>query len=349
MALRLRRGTDAERLIMTPPEAGELIYTTDTKAVWVGDGTTVGGLPVSGAALNIDDLGNVVVVAPNPGDVIQYDGTQWINAPSPDKTGNVYGEDSTLLVDTDNSVIVGPIVTDTAIVGDLIGDVTGNADGDHTGTFTGSVTGNVIGNVVGTLDGDITGSVFADNSSIVIDGITGDVHTDVIRTPILQIKTDISGQPVNLNIDTLNETSEFRLLRSAAADISGDAIQYGRILFGRNDISGIVETASISGYQDGFALSHDTNGTHTSPSLNMFVKDGQFAFGTFAPATNAKVDVAGNLHVTDGYTQFGSLTTTERNALTAANGMVIYNTTNNKFEGYQSGGWINLDDGTAAS
>jgi hypothetical protein len=28
--------------------------------------------------------------------------------------------------------------------------------------------------------------------------------------------------------------------------------------------------------------------------------------------------------------------------------MVIYNTTNNRFEGRQNGAWINLDDGTAA-
>jgi hypothetical protein len=48
------------------------------------------------------------------------------------------------------------------------------------------------------------------------------------------------------------------------------------------------------------------------------------------------------------FVQFGSLTATERNALTAVNGMVIYNTTYNRFEGYQNSAWINLDDGTAA-
>ncbi len=42
MTLQIRRGTDANRLTITP-EAGELIYTTDTKELCVGDGTTVGG------------------------------------------------------------------------------------------------------------------------------------------------------------------------------------------------------------------------------------------------------------------------------------------------------------------
>jgi hypothetical protein len=36
------------------------------------------------------------------------------------------------------------------------------------------------------------------------------------------------------------------------------------------------------------------------------------------------------------------LTTTERNALTALNGMVIYNTTDDKFQGYEDGSWQNL-------
>ena len=46
--------------------------------------------------------------------------------------------------------------------------------------------------------------------------------------------------------------------------------------------------------------------------------------------------------VVTGYMQFGSYTTTERNAITAANGMVIYNTTDNKFQGYENGAWANL-------
>ena len=37
-----------------------------------------------------------------------------------------------------------------------------------------------------------------------------------------------------------------------------------------------------------------------------------------------------------------------RNALTPSNGDIIYNTTTNKFNGYQNGIWIELDTGTAA-
>ena len=46
MALQIRRGTEAERLTITPL-AGEVVFTTDTKYLYVGDGITVGGVSVS--------------------------------------------------------------------------------------------------------------------------------------------------------------------------------------------------------------------------------------------------------------------------------------------------------------
>lgn len=50
MALRLRRGLEADRLSFTPAE-GELIYVTDTKLVYVGDGETPGGILISGGGV----------------------------------------------------------------------------------------------------------------------------------------------------------------------------------------------------------------------------------------------------------------------------------------------------------
>lgn len=55
MALQLRRGTNAQRLAITPAQ-GELIYVTNSVAVdvsplWVGDGTTVGGIAATADTL----------------------------------------------------------------------------------------------------------------------------------------------------------------------------------------------------------------------------------------------------------------------------------------------------------
>ena len=40
--------------------------------------------------------------------------------------------------------------------------------------------------------------------------------------------------------------------------------------------------------------------------------------------------------------KLAGITTAERDALTASNGMLIYNSTTNKFQGYENGAWANL-------
>jgi hypothetical protein len=52
MALQIRRGTEADRGSITPA-AGEPIFTTDGKKVFIGDGSTAGGISVT-RALTID-------------------------------------------------------------------------------------------------------------------------------------------------------------------------------------------------------------------------------------------------------------------------------------------------------
>jgi hypothetical protein len=119
MALRLRRGTDAERLTITPLE-GELIYTTDLKETWVGDGVTEGGNRISGITLqNISDLSDVDNTLPQIGQVLRWNGTQW--EPSDDDTGiivgadyqiNIVGEDSSIIVDSVTNTFTGNFVGD---------------------------------------------------------------------------------------------------------------------------------------------------------------------------------------------------------------------------------------------
>jgi hypothetical protein len=55
MSLKLRRGTDAQRIGITPAE-GELIYTTDTKKLYVGDGSIPGGIAVDTGGSAITDI-----------------------------------------------------------------------------------------------------------------------------------------------------------------------------------------------------------------------------------------------------------------------------------------------------
>jgi hypothetical protein len=59
MALKLRRGTNSGRTAITPAE-GEPIYTTDTKELYVGDGTTAGGIKITGGVTD-GDKGDITV------------------------------------------------------------------------------------------------------------------------------------------------------------------------------------------------------------------------------------------------------------------------------------------------
>lgn len=86
MALRLRRGTDAERQLITPAQ-GELIYTTDTKALYIGDGTTAGGIVVQGGgggggASTLNDLTDVTIGSVSDGQILNYDSSASAWVPS---------------------------------------------------------------------------------------------------------------------------------------------------------------------------------------------------------------------------------------------------------------------------
>ena len=64
--------------------------------------------------------------------------------------------------------------------------------------------------------------------------------------------------------------------------------------------------------------------------------------GTVSSEPDANLHVTGNVKISGGELLLGNMDTTARDALTPANGMIIYNTTDNKFQGYENGAWANL-------
>lgn len=65
---------------------------------------------------------------------------------------------------------------------------------------------------------------------------------------------------------------------------------------------------------------------------------GNVSLGAGAPATSAKLDIKG----TTGALLIPRMTTAQRDALTALNGMLLYNSTLSKFQGYENNAWANL-------
>ena len=90
MALQLRRGSSGTRTGIVPAD-GELIYTTDTKLLYVGDGTTAGGNIISGGGGGINNV--VEDTSPQLGGGLDVNGWGIISANNgdillnPDGTG----------------------------------------------------------------------------------------------------------------------------------------------------------------------------------------------------------------------------------------------------------------------
>jgi len=83
MALKIRRGPNSDRLAFTPAQ-GELIFTTDTKLVYVGDGSTVGGIGVGGGSVSV-----VTDNAPSLGGNLNLNGHNVTGNGNISITGNV--------------------------------------------------------------------------------------------------------------------------------------------------------------------------------------------------------------------------------------------------------------------
>lgn len=67
-------------------------------------------------------------------------------------------------------------------------------------------------------------------------------------------------------------------------------------------------------------------------------ENGHMSLGNTLPATDAALDIKS----TTAAFMPPRMTTTQRDALTASNGMMVYNTTTNQFEGYENDAWVDL-------
>lgn len=229
-----------------------------------------------------------------------------------------------------------------------------------TGTATIDVVGNLAGDTIGYHTGDVQGSVFGDDSTILLDGTTSTLRVGDVVGPALNISNpDQPGDglnggtgEVNLNIFSNDNRSLLNLKRKTNTDLTGntDAI-YGTVTFGRDDANGVTTTAIMFGRENSLYFGVAPDGVFNAANKFFVWKDYKLGVGLTSP-TEA-VDVNGNgkfsgTVTSGGFVQFGSYTDGEIVAVTPANGMVYYNTTDNRFRGYQNGGWINLDDGSAA-
>tara|TARA_B100000029_G_scaffold177494_2_gene174852 strand:+ start:5511 stop:6869 length:1359 start_codon:yes stop_codon:yes gene_type:complete len=451
MALRLRRGTDSERALITPAD-GELVYTTDTKRLYIGDGTTAGGNPVDtagtqfGANLNmngfdlvgtgnINTTGNLTVTGNITADGnLTLGGNLQIGDATTDTVSILAKVESHVLPDVDgarnlgsstnkfnqvwaNTVHVSSDVNAASVNANIVADdstillnvasgvlnasgtLKGTVKADDNTTFYDSGTkevtagaGTFAGTVqaptfTGTLTGDVKGSLFADDSTVLVDGVNGTLSNGKVTIRNNQIElvgvaelllgktTDTVGQKIRItNTDGSSPLEQIVLGKASVGDVSkstfasyhgsmtspvqatdGDWIgAFNSEVWDPGTSNWVASSLIAFRCDNNETVGADTAkgkiafinnaGTNSAPSLKAMSVDarGFVAINnTVDYIATAALDVTGDA-VVSGYTRFGNLTTVQRDALTPAAGMIIYNTTDNKFQGRTGTAWVDL-------
>jgi hypothetical protein len=138
----------------------------------------------------------------------------------------------------------------------------------------------------------------------------------------------------NVGIGTATPGAALQVVSTTSADqlrVGYDTTNYYKI--GRNSADGVLHFQGTQATYNGY------NFLSQAGTSSFFIKDsGSVGIGTAAPNASALLDLTS----TTGALMLPRMTTTQRDALTAANGMLIYNTTLNKFQGYEGGAWASL-------
>lgn len=112
----------------------------------------------------------------------------------------------------------------------------------------------------------------------------------------------------------------------------------GRVAFNSATADAQVQINGNSTNSSDYSLIVTNSGGSTITPAICAQNNQKVGIGTNSVDSGATLEVDG----TTGGILFPRLTTTQRDALTTTNGLVIYNTTTSKFQGYAGGAWVDL-------
>ena len=364
MSLRIRRGTEAQRTGV-PFESGELVYTTDTKQLWIGDGATAGGSPVVGsnitgygltfnasskrievAGLTADDITNGVNNKFFSTDLAQDAAALLFSTGS--HTNISFQYDDTL------GKINATVTLDGIGLTDIINDISPSLGGDldlNSNDITGTGNINVTGDITGI--GNVTISGLFNNGVVTIDndGVQSSSGELTVGTSAVPVSLRIIGAPSTdgLSVNSVTTTSSGPNIAFSAVKTSisspqaltvGDTLGQIRFQGYQNTPVGFIQANMVT-INSVLTVAGDGASILPRGKLQFLIANGPNP----ANAATAEFDKDGVFSAP--IMKPGSYTTTQRDALTPAVGMMIYNTTDNKFQGYQNTSgttleWVNL-------
>ena len=305
MALQIRRGTDAERtagggVIFAE---GELVYVTDTDALYIGDGSTAGGVKLTdnassvlGTYITADTINSTLDLQQN----LDLNGSDIIGTGNIDITGNI---NATGNIVAGGNIDIGDADTDTLTISAKVDSgITPETDTAYDlgtaslrwrniyangATIDGQVDAVAINADVvadnstvmvdasaNTFTGDLTGSVTGDTAGTHTGAVVGDVTGDTTGYHTGDVKGSVFGNDSTPIVDAVANTLNGDLTGDVTGNVTGNVV---------GDITG-----SVKGSGGGTVLAPNTGPTAAELSvLNVT------ATGTILG--NVTGDVTGNL------------------------------------------------------
>jgi hypothetical protein len=259
----------------------------------------------------------------------------------------------------------------TSFYGTLNGALTGNV----TGNINGVVTGTTGSSLVGTVSGDVTGSVKSayNGTSVVLDtstatatltaNVSGNVTGSLTATGSNRVLAG-DGTAVNPSIafdsDGGKDTG-FYWGGDGYINVASNAVQTAQFGPGGafttpGTISGITlkaDTISLNTLANNYIeftnnvrFSDDVDFYGGNAFFNQIVAPFGLVVKTGPNPADKYVDLNADYSIFNQPVQFGRFTTAERNALTTAGktppGTIIFNTTDNQFQGFNNSAWVTL-------
>ena len=233
MALQIRRGSDSERL-GTVFAVGELIYTTDSKKLFVGDGSTVGGLPVTGDPASQFDLINDLT--PQLGGNLDLNGFDITGIGDIDIDGNISLTGYITMGDSsgDNINILGSITSNIVPSTNSLSVGTPSRQWDYVyadkAQFSGQVTSNLF---LGNMEGAVKGSIIDSDDSVLLNHILktlenmNSIETDeciisVDNSPVGSLAGDVTNLRITANNELLIETEKTSINATTEFNVSSE-------------------------------------------------------------------------------------------------------------------------------
>ena len=260
MPLQIRRGPTADRLAITPL-VGEIVYDTTTGAVFVGNGVTAGGVPVT--SFSVADSKNATVellLGLSHSDNTQHSGITFQNnggriqatvaqdlsnyqgliTADQGFKGNLWADDSGIIVNSETHEITGTLIPTADIIPDVFGPDLGSANipfnnaylggflriGNATLTSTGTAFDLPVGSTIG---GQAVGINEGDTYNITISGnVISSDSTVMVNTNTGAFRGDLVGSVFaddsSILVDGQSGVLRGTLIGALTGNVTGDLI-----------------------------------------------------------------------------------------------------------------------------